>query len=181
MTYMDEDRFWKIIEQSKRVLPDKGMVSDRSLQCQELATILGQLSPEDVAAFDGRFYMTYVKAENRDLWAAYIALTQLSGEDNLDAFIKSAISLGRRLFCQIICSPDRTLARHHQWIRDIDCLEFGAVAEQVYERLTGSQIPRFKINHAYVGKPLEPGDYEDLRLRAPRLWKLYGHLITEAW
>ncbi len=179
MTYMDEDRFWKIIEQSKRVLPDKGMVSDRSLQCQELATILGQLSPEDVAAFNGRFYMTYVKAENWDIRAAYFVLRQLDSEDIFDVFVKSAISLGRRLFCQIICSPDKTLARHHQWIRGIDCLEFGAVADQVYERLTGSQIPRFKINHSYVGKPLEPGNFEDLKLRAPRLWKLYGHLIAE--
>jgi hypothetical protein len=91
-------------------------------------------------------------------------------------FVEGLISLGRRAFCGAICSPDETLGRLGE--ASLFCINpIGATVDSVYEEKTGEPIPDdVKVEFGYSGRPFVLENLEELRIRAPNLWKVFGHL-----
>jgi hypothetical protein len=98
---MDEDRFWKIVEDSRqRAKKAKlGPIGDfMDAHEQTLAEALRKLSPEEIVTFEERFSSYMNMAYRWDLWgAAYWLFGGCSNDMFLD-FRTCLVSLGKKRF-----------------------------------------------------------------------------------
>src|SRR5262245_7521871 len=141
---MDEDRFWAIVAESrqqaaKRKARRKGDFLDR--QIKELTKLLRGLSPEEVVAYQERFYHVRERAYRWDVWGAAYWLDGGCSDDGFLDFRSCLVSLGREMFEQILADPDFLAEIVDR--PDLPYMQsegFQYVAMKVYEEQTGEVL-----------------------------------------
>jgi hypothetical protein len=166
---MTEAQFWQIIEKSRRVA-----ANDFDAQAANLRAKLMTLAPKEVVSFQEHFDRKICDAYRWDLWGAAYLINGGCGDDGFEYFRRWLISRGKATYEAAIKSPD-TLAQV-EVEEGADFEEFGYVAAEVYEELTGDDLPPGDSK-----QPEEPGgddwDFDDdneAQERLPKLWKRYG-------
>ncbi len=172
---MKIDEFWEIIELSRRnVRPDKSE-GNMERQRREFEALLSRLSTDKIVAFDRQLVEQMKIAYRWDLWGAAYLIASGCSDDGFVDFRGWLISMGRQVFERAMADVE-SLAdiASGPGVEDVFFEGFINVPEQVYEQLTGREIPEYM--ESSLGEPAgdrwEPtGD--DLRRRFPRLWAKY--------
>lgn len=157
---MESGQFWQIIEESRRS-PD---------QDERLGELLEALSAEEVAAFAARFRQCLVELYSWDLWGVGYLLQGGMGDDGFEYFRSFVISRGRRDFELALSDPESfglSVVDLEEDERDRE--EFAYVAMDVYEDLTGEDLPDSGVRHPADPSGEEWPDEDALELRFPRL------------
>ena len=156
---MDKQAFWKLLE---------GL--DPEDAAAELAARLEELKPAEVADFQRHFEEAHERAYTWSLWGAAYLMEGGCTDDGFVGFRYGLISRGQKIYEAALADAD-VLA---DLLDEEDFLsneEFGYVAGEVYEELTGEEIP-----HSDEPPALEPAgeewDFEDMELNAEKLPKL---------
>ncbi len=172
---MDEARFWKIIESSRRSArgikrrPGQDFLD---VHMHALAEALHQLPPAEIVAFRERFWYYHGLAYRWDLWAAAYWLHGGCSNDGFIDFRSCLISLGKKLFFRALKDPDALADLVGR--PDTPYLQaegFQYVASQVYEEKTGEEMPE---GEAYgparpAGERIDCDDDEVMRRHFPRI------------
>lgn len=179
---MEIDEFWKIIELSRRKIRLDKSDGNMERQRQELETLLSKLSPDEVVAFDRQLVEQMNIAYRWDLWGAACIIASGCSDDGFVDFRGWLISMGRQVFensmadveslADIVSGPG---------VEDVFFEGFINVPEQVYEQLTGQEIPEYiEVSPGEpAGERWDPSG-DDLRRRFPRLWSKYRGVRTQA-
>jgi hypothetical protein len=164
---MTVKKFWQIVEKVHR--DSKGnMSAKRRLLHKELR----RLSAKEVRPFDARFGDCEAKAYTWDLWAAAYIIAGGCSDDMFTDFRAALISMGREVFERVTKSPtalvDTKIDKKNAFNEG-----YGSVASDVYEELTGEDMPIRKKPH-----PRRPRGKDwresDLALLFPGLVKKYS-------
>ena len=168
---MDDSQFWRIIDASReraRKVQRKPAQDFMDIHEETLAEELGALSPQDIAAFNDRFWSHHAAAYRWDLWGAAYWLHGGCGNDGFIDFRACLISLGRERFFQVLKDPD-SLA-DIVGSPDIPYMQsegFQYIASRVYEESTGQSIP-LSGEYASDEPAGEKFDFEDEEVMAER-------------
>jgi hypothetical protein len=175
---MAEDRFWALIEESRerargRPLQGGEDFIDRHIEAH--TEVLSRLSPEDLIAYDERFYLYQALAYRWDLWGAAYWLHGGCSDDAFIDFRSCLVSLGKEWFFRVLGNPDALTDLVGR--ADVPYLQaegFQYVASRVYREKTGQDT--MPATGTGSGGPAEPDgerfDFEDedeMRQRFPRL------------
>ena len=175
---MDMDQFWDIIERTRAQVPNGA----RDEYMGALATILRQLSPEQVAQFSYRFIECLRASYHWDLWHAAYLINDGCSDDAFEDFRAWLISMGREVYENARRNPD-SLAELDPQQRDNSFFEeLPSVADEVYEEMTGKRIPwdRRYNRHPPPGGVQRSDEDRDLPNRFPALWAIYGDAYEAA-
>jgi len=170
---MNEDIFWGTVEISKAAAED-GVFADHA---ESLASSLRGYPPEKIIAFERIFQELSRRAYSWDLWGAAYVIHGGCSDDGFTDFRSWLISMGRKTYEAALADPE-SLAEIElgpDGEGDASFEEFGYVAAQVYESMTGKEIGPSGVPHPSdpSGEPFEE-DSDDLARRYPRLYAKYG-------
>ncbi len=178
---MDETRFWEIIDSVKGDDRDDD-------HAERLVDLLMSLSPDDIVHFDVWFQTFHVRAYRGDVWAAGVLLNSGHGtDDGFEYFRNWLISRGRATYEQALVDVDALASQAVEMTDDGPSAEFerfGYATVEAYEALTGNDIydalDAFESGDEDDGPDGEDSfnsvseDDDDLAVRLPRLWAMYG-------
>jgi hypothetical protein len=172
---MEEATFWKIIDSSRQRAQQRQRRPGEDfldLHEQALADALRQLPPTEIYAFRERFRYYHGLAYRWDLWAAAYWLHGGCSDDGFIDFRSCLISLGQKLFFQVLKDPDsladivdRADAPYMQ------AEGFQYVASKVYEEKTGEEMPEGEAHGPArpLGKRINHDDEDVMRRHFPRI------------
>lgn len=133
---MNLDKFWKLIEQSKR--KSEG---DFDEQVEIIKEKLSKLPVKEIVFFDRIFYELYAKIHSSNIWAAFEIINQgYSSDDTYDYFRAWLIGQGREIYEIAVSNPDN--------LAQIDSIATATdysgellmyVASEAYEEKTGEE------------------------------------------
>ncbi len=168
MITMDEDVFWKLIDDSRR---------SGGRQGEHLSTALKALTPEQIRGFKLRFMELMNRAYRWDIWGAAYWLNGGCSDDTFMDFRGNLIALGRYQFEEVLADADK--------LADIESKGLFAegfiyIPARVFKEMTGTQMD-FKDIRKEPGYPAHPSkpqgdnwDFDDrneIANRLPRLFK----------
>lgn len=172
---MDAERFWKLIESSQRGFDPGRVDGNMQHQLEELRRLLSKLPPEEIVGFRDQFLAQRDAAFHWDLWGAAYIIAGGCSDDGFVDFRSWLISMGRRVFEDAVSHAESLLdVADAPGIEDVFFEEFQYVPAQVYEELTGQELPP-----ASGPSPIEPAgepwseDDGSLERRLPRLLARY--------
>ena len=172
---MNEARFWEIIAESRSEFEPELFDGNLERQADRLREILAALAPGQIAEFARHFDIKFVTAYRWDLWAvARLVEDGYCSDDGFMDFRFWLISMGRRVYEAALADPDSLIDVIDEPGFEVAAFaEFGSIADQVYEELTGDELPKFEIHY-----PKEPAgkrlDEQDIAELCPKLWEKYG-------
>jgi hypothetical protein len=172
---MDTDRFWSIIESSRRGLSSARPEGNMEQQVAKLGDLLAGLSPTEIIEFWNQFNQQFDRAYRWDLWGAAYIIADGCSDDGFTDFRSWLISMGRQVFEKTL-SDVESLAdvADAPGVEDVFFEDFRYVPAHVYEELTGLELPAYPSP-----SPSEPEgeawdeNGDDLERRFPRLWAKY--------
>jgi hypothetical protein len=169
---MNIEQFWEIIESSRRGFDPSRLDGNMQQQLDDLRRLLSKLPPEEIIDFRNHFLMRMDSAFHWDLWGAAYLIAGGCSDDGFADFRSWLISMGRRVFEGAVSQVESLLdVVDAPGIEDVFFEEFQYVPAQIYEELTGREIPE-----APGQPPVEPAgerwdeDEEKLARRFPKLW-----------
>lgn len=130
---MDRDQFWKLIDDARVTA---GSDDDEFLK--ELGQSLGEVSLDDVRAFQAHFDMLERESYSVELWGAAYMVNGGCSDDAFDYFRGWLISQGRAAFEAACGSPD---ALSGFGVKFGELEEMLSVAVDAYEERTGEEYP----------------------------------------
>lgn len=135
---MDEDGFWRIIEESKL------HSSSNQQQEERMIVELSKLTAEDVREFAAIFETKMLQLYRHDLWAVAYIINHGCSDDGFTEFRAWLICRGRGFYSQSIDRPEFVGDQVPVESTTIDagdslstCHSFDLVASSVYEKKTG--------------------------------------------
>jgi len=133
---MTNKKFWQIIDEVRR--DSKGSMSAKR---RLLRKQLRKLPAREVRSFDAHFGQCEAKAYTWELWAASYIIGGGCSDDMFSDFRATIISMGRDVFEQVTQSPEvlERLAVNKKNAFSGEGYE--SVASDVYEELTGDEMP----------------------------------------
>ena len=141
---MNEEKFWQLIENAKARSD-----GETDAQLENLRENLEKLSPEEIVAFDRLFDKFFWQSYDWKLWAAAYLINGGCSDDGFDYFRAGLILQGEKVFKAALADPetltevldfeDGDLAESSDWAIGVE--EFLYLPSEVYERLTGEEIP----------------------------------------
>jgi len=165
---MNEEYFWKIIEESK-VTP----LDSKKGRLTKLKAILSGLTTAEVVAFHKFFQQVYRNAYSWDLWSAAQILYGGCSDDSFTDFRYGLIASGREKYLEALQNPD-SLA---DWVEleTIDFELFGYVAVKIYQERTGeTEWPKVDVERRKISGKKWAENGEDLPQRFPKMWAKFG-------
>lgn len=175
---MDEDRYWKIVEDSLRAAGD-----DQDEQLSYLTAALGELDPKDIIGFrlrtDKLLYDTY----NSKMWCAGYIMNGGCSDDMFEYFRLWVISRGREVYENAKADPDSLIA-----VADVEVPEeifdfesFWYVANNAFEKKTGKDLYEFISDDFKFGEGNYPQfefdwqeeDPESMKALCPKLFEKF--------
>jgi hypothetical protein len=166
---MNEDKFWQIIEESKKATNDS-----QSAQKTALKKILSALDTAEVLAFDKIFDETLFTSYTWDLWGAAYIINGGCSDDSFEYFRRGLVAAGRDKFKKALQDPESL----GDWVEP-DELEFEEIKHVIYdvynEKTKTKDIPNHGLKY-----PTSPSgeewseDGDDLENRFPRLWAKFN-------
>jgi hypothetical protein len=166
---VDEQRFWAIIESGGRKA-----LADPERQLAAVHRRLKKLPPVEVRDFHRLFNQKLADAYSWNLWGAAYLINGGCSDDGFAYFRAWLISRGQQVYAAALDNPD-TLARIVDPDRDdYEFEELWGVAPEVYEELTGEEMPviDFRWPSEPTGTPWDFDAEEEYR-RFPALAKRY--------
>jgi Protein of unknown function (DUF4240) len=164
--FMDEDRFWQIIEASK------SRAKEYYLQQDELANELYKLPPHDIILFNNQFRRMREEANAWKIWYAIEIILGTHQEEVFFEFREWLVAQGKDFFFGILKNPEELIALDPGKI-DLGWEGIGYVPTFVYEKLTGNTMP-VVLNENSVTKGEKWGrDSDEFRKNLPRLYAKY--------
>jgi hypothetical protein len=159
---MTEAEFWSVIEADGPY-----RIDDQARQLDSVRRQLGQLKPEQVKAFDTLFCQKMIAAYTWDLWGAAYTVNGGCSDDGFEYFRAWLISRGQATYTAAVANPDRLAGVTDPDRDDYEFEDLCYVAAEVYEELTGRDMPRGSAEW-----PTEPAgdrwDFDDEREVAKR-------------
>jgi hypothetical protein len=185
---MDEDRFWEIIEQSRRRV-DHAKVENgdefHDQQTRQMREILMKLPLEDVIGFYARFDRLRDAAHKMPLWGAAYWLHGGCGDDSFMDFRGCLISLGKDVYRRVLKNPDELVdIVGGPDVPNLLSEGFAYVPREVYRERTGQEIPFQRPAASAVDEADEEDDdeaesswdfddAEEVARRLPRIYAKY--------
>lgn len=126
---MNVNDFWKIIEVGKNADQPEEILEE----------LLSGLSPEQIHLFATYFENMFDKAYRWDIWCAAYLLDGGCSDDGFIYFVRGLISKGRDVYENAVRDPNSLIE-----FLNAPCVQnemFGCVAREVYEKITGSELP----------------------------------------
>jgi predicted DNA-binding WGR domain protein len=127
---MTKQEFWALIDQSRRATEDIEEQIDR------LRNLLGQLTADEILAFDRHFQEALQAAYRWELWAAAYIINGGCSDDGFDYFLGWLIAQGQRYFEASLADPNNAGTKVEPGDY-VECEEIWYVAAEAYETLTG--------------------------------------------
>ena len=155
------NEFWEIIE--------KGKVSEEPASV--IRGVLEKISPAEIASFQEYFDKLHEQAYHWKLWGAAHVIGDGCSDDGFIDFRYGLISRGKEIYEKAIKDPD-SLA-HFVENTEIQNEPFAYIAQELYEEITGSVIPRIKFNGLTDPSGVE-WDFDNKELTRQHLPKLAG-------
>ena len=165
---MDEAQFWKIIASG-----GKKVLDDQELQLAAIRKELMKLPPKVVQAFSRIYGSKLDEAYRWDVWGAAYVINGGCSDDGFHYFRGWLISRGQETFEKALKEPD-SLAKitdpENDWY-EFEELEY--LPLEVYEKLTGEQMPREadSMPDETQGKQWDFDDDKEVLRRFPKLAK----------
>jgi hypothetical protein len=138
-----------------------------------LGELLRERGPEEIIAFRDHFVALRRAAFNYDLWGAAYVAGEGCSDDWFHYFRCWLISMGREAWERVLADPDSLVeVAARPEVEDIFFEELYYVPDEVYEELTGAEMP----DYPGPDQPREASgtkqrdDDDDLPGRYPRLW-----------
>ena len=169
-TLMEEKQFWSIIEAH-----GTDSSGDADEQLDSVRNELLKLSPAEVQDFDRLFNQKRDDAYIWDLWGAAYLINGGCSDDAFHYFRAWLISQGRAVYYAAVANPDTLAGLTDPERDDYEFESLGYVALEVYEQLTGSEMPHDDIRAPSVAKG-ENWDFEDddeVIRHLPKLGRVY--------
>ena len=160
---MTINEFWELIE-GLRDSDNKG---------NALHVELKKLIPNEIVSFQEHFDTLVDSAYTWPLWGAAYVIDGGCSDDGFIDFRYGLISLGQETYENAVADPD-TLSSLGNDVEIGDEL-FGYVAAQVYEEMTGSELPRKEGGRLLdpVGEEWDFDDEVENKQRLPNLMAMY--------
>jgi Protein of unknown function (DUF4240) len=170
---MNRDQFWNLIERSRRDFRSERRDGNMDGQIYALRELLLELSPSEVEILDDLLHSYMVDAYAWDLWGAAALLSGGScSDDGYTDFCSWLISMGRRTFEAALANPDSLAASvKDPTVEDFSFEEFQYIPAQVYEEMTGKEVPVYSTD--YPDHPRGERMWEtpdDLQRQYPQIW-----------
>lgn len=172
---MNIDRFWKIVDSSRRGFDPGKAEGNMERQLGELRRLLLDLPPEEIVEFRDHVFEQMNVAFRWELWGAVYLIAGGCSDDGFADFRSWLISMGRRVFEGAVSNEESLLdVADAPGIEDVFFEEFPGVPAQVYAERTGHEIPAYEGRSPLTpaGEPWSEGG-GDLKRRFPRLWARY--------
>jgi hypothetical protein len=176
---MEPRQFWQLIERSKAESED-----DCDRLADALTALLLELPATDIMAFDRLFEQYADQAYRNDLWAAAYIIQGGCSDDGFEYFRRWLIGQGEAIYTAALRDPESLLSVVISHFADarflriegapflrFECEQLGWVADQAYERKTGSEMPQ--PPHPMPELIGEHWDEEDLPAMFPKLWAAF--------
>jgi hypothetical protein len=163
---MTEQGFWALIDVAREM--GGGDVDE------ELGLVVHRLehSPaQDVADFQRHLLRALDRAYDWGLWGAAVITLGECDEDDFEFFRVWLVSQGKEVFERALADPD-SLAEHPEGGGMLEDLLY--LAEDVYESLTGEELPAPDLGPRPQAPRGTPWEEEDLPGRFPRLADRFG-------
>lgn len=162
---MPEQKFWQIIEETK-----KKSNHHYQIQCQLLTEQLFNLSKDEITQFHRTFYFLMAKSYSFNVWEAVYSLNGGSSDDGFEFFRSWLIAQGRNKFYWTIKYPRLLfLVGVKELVENYEGVAY--CAYDAYLKKTGSEIPQINdIDYVDGGKMFKEGEaflrYPELALLA---------------
>lgn len=171
---MDADRFWAMIQASRKEFDATRRDGNMDAQCRLLEKLLGVLAPDDVVAFQRAFDDRMRETYRWDLWGAAYIIEGGCSDDGFTDFRSWLISMGRDVFESALRDPESLVdVASADGVEVCSFEEFQYIPGRVYEEMTDEELP-----DGDDAAPHDPAgnDWveEDLPAKFPRLWERYG-------
>ncbi len=127
---MNINEFWQIIEPAKSDSEPEIKVSEA----------IRKLPPKEIIAYQEHFDQLFHDADRWDLWGAAYMISGGCSDDGFIDFRYGLIAKGRAVYEKTLKNPD-SLAGLGLDV-EIENEAFGYIAQEVFEELTGEEIPR---------------------------------------
>ncbi len=162
---MNDDQFWAIIDKSSTAAG-----GDAENQPSYIETLLRELPPAEIVAFDRKFSDLHNQAYTWPLWGAAYVIGGGCSDDGFMDFRGWLISRGRHVYEAAIADPD-SLAIHISDGEETQVEGFQYAAKQAWATVMGKEyrdFPRHDI--AYRSEPEgDAWEEDDLPGLFPRL------------
>ncbi len=167
---MDEQQFWAIIESGGRTARD-----DPERQLEAVRKQLGQMPPAEVIEFGSLFNQKLADAYTWDLRGAAYLINGDCSDDGFYCFRAWLISRGRAVFEAAVQNPDSLAGKADPGRADYEFEELWYVSQEVYQELTGEDLPpaEFCFPAEPKGEQWDFDDDEQVSRQLPRLAKIY--------
>ncbi|MEU4358728.1 DUF4240 domain-containing protein [Streptomyces virginiae] len=176
---MDNDRFWHLIEQARRLAVDP---TDAEEVASHATTLLADHQPAEILQAEQVLWDLMAASYLAPLWAAAYQINGGCSDDGFDYFRGWLIAQGRATFEQVINDPDSLadlpvvqLAAAEGW--DLDGEASLPIVWNAYRAATGSEPPADSFTIRYP--EFDPewdfdfGDHERIARHLPRIAALY--------
>jgi hypothetical protein len=160
---MDIAKFWEIIEKGK----------DSDSPEEFISEALKKLTPTEIVSYQEHFDTLHEQAYRWDLWGAAYLIGGGCSDDGFMDFRYGLISKGRDIYEKALENPD-ALASLGPDI-EIENETFGYIAQEVYEEITGNEIPRKDYTGASdpLGEEWDFDDRDENSRHLPELTKIH--------
>jgi hypothetical protein len=173
---MDAERFWKIVELSRRGFDPSRVDGNMARQLEELRRLLLALPRDEIVGFRDQLFKQMDAAFHWDLWGAAYLIGGGCSDDGFTDFRGWLISMGRNVFERALADAESLGdVASTPGVEDVFFEEFLYAPARAYEEATGHEIPEYTgpRQHSPAGeKWSEEGS--DLQRRLPRLWEKYS-------
>jgi hypothetical protein len=171
---MNVEQFWRLVESSRRGFDPTRTDGNMERQLEDLRSLLLELPPEEVVGFRDQLLERMDAAFHWDLWGAASIIAGGCSDDGFLDFRAWLTSMGRRTFEDALSNAESLLdVAVAPGIEDVFFEAFPNVPAQVYEELTGHEIPEYPGPSRVHPAGERWSDGEDLQKRLPTLWTRY--------
>jgi hypothetical protein len=168
---MEDRHFWAMVECT--------IDASRAEQTKTLSRELQTLSESEIESFVAHFDENIRLAGTKQLFGAATLINHGACSDDCFLYFRYwLVSRGHAVFRRALREPDwlSTISREHLGDPEAQFEEFGYVAAEVYERLSGRSLPRsFRSESLDFGLPT----LADLKSDYPQLWRKYGKSLAQ--
>ena len=134
-----------------------------------------ELTPAQVSAFSGHFDRRVAAAFGWDLWGAAYAINGGCSDDGFEYFRRWLVAQGRSVYEAALANPDSLAGLADPERDDHESEDVGYAAHEVYEELTGGEVPDSDAEQAAepAGEEWDFDDDAEVRRRLPKLAAIY--------
>ncbi len=167
---MEKERFWQLVDESRNQAQ-----GDADEQIEVLRTILAELEPAEIVAFDRLFTEYWGRAYTWELWAAAYIIGGGCSDDGFMDFRGWLIAKGEKVYENALINPESLAEVVEDSDEDGQVEGFQYVASQAWEKKTGETSNEYpELNVMLSPEPVGVAwEESDLEKRFPILYKKF--------